>query len=161
MNLVEIIRVTSDQDYKEAARLIREYADRLNFDLSFQNFEDEMNSLPIMYNERDGGLFLAHLYQQPAGVVGLRRFNDADGEIKRMFVREQARGNGIGKMLLKKCIETARALNYATVKLDTTDTMQSAIKLYLDAGFMEIEPYRYNPEKGARYFELSLKHGGA
>ncbi|MGC3943244.1 MAG: GNAT family N-acetyltransferase [Chryseolinea sp.] len=156
MNQVRIIQVSTPQQYEDATLLIREYAAWLNFDLSFQNFEAEMASLPSMYNAADGGLFVAYLDDRPAGVIGLRRFKDSQGEIKRMFVKEDARGHGIGRMLLSKCIDTAKALNYQALKLDTTDFMKSAIKLYQEYGFVETGAYRFNPEKGARYFELLL-----
>lgn len=151
-----IIRATTVTQYEEAALLIREYAAWLNFDLSFQNFEAEMASLPRMYNDSDGGLFIAYFDGQPAGVIGLRRLEGLQGEIKRMFVKESARGHGIGRMLLGKCIEAAKLLNYRLLRLDTADFMKPAIKLYEDQGFIEIPAYRYNPAKGARYFELKL-----
>jgi putative acetyltransferase len=64
---------------------------------------------------------------------------------------------GIGKLLLRKCIETAKALNYNSIKLDTADFMNAAIKLYTDHGFVEIPAYRFNPHEHAKYFELILK----
>lgn len=109
-----------------------------------------------MYNDSDGGLFIAYFDGQPAGVIGLRRLEGLQGEIKRMFVKESARGHGIGRMLLGKCIEAAKLLNYRLLRLDTADFMKPAIKLYEDQGFIEIPAYRYNPAKGARYFELKL-----
>ncbi|MEJ1240615.1 GNAT family N-acetyltransferase [Chryseolinea sp. T2] len=156
MNHVRITRVNTPEQYEEASRLIREYAAWLNFDLAFQNFEAEMSSLPAMYNDADGGLFIAYLDNQPAGVIGLRRLENVEGEIKRMFVKQEARGHGLGSMLLKTCISKAKELQYHSLKLDTTNDMKSAIKLYEDHGFAEIPAYRYNPEKGARYFELHL-----
>lgn len=153
---LDIIKTTSAQHYADATALIVEYSKWLNIDLSFQNFDQEMASLPTMYNDKDGGLFVAYLDHQPAGVVGLRRFSTTDGEVKRMFVRESARGHGLGKLLLRTCIDTARALEYNTLKLDTADFMKSAIKLYTDEGFNEIAAYRHNPQEGARYFELLL-----
>jgi len=156
MSRIEIIRADTVKQFEDAAVLIREYAAWLNFDLSFQNFESEMASLPAMYNDVDGGLFIAYLDKLPAGVIGLRRFEGSQGEIKRMFVKDSARGQGIGRMLLRKCIHTAKTLNYKLLKLDTTDDMKSAIKLYEDHGFVETGAYRFNPEKGARYFELKL-----
>lgn len=157
MEHIAIVRAATQKQYDEAVLLIREYAAWLNFDLSFQNFEAEMASLPDMYNVRDGGLFIAYLDEDPVGIIGLRRFNNTDGEVKRMFVKTQARGRGIGKLLLRTCIDMAKALDYQSLKLDTADFMKSAIELYVDQGFVEIPAYRYNPQEGARYFELMLR----
>ena len=91
------------------------------------------------------------------GVVGLRKFSDKECEIKRMFVQPNNRGLGIGKLLITNCIATAKVLKYDTLKLDTINLMKSAIKLYKENGFKEIPAYRFNPDAGARYFELNLQ----
>jgi putative acetyltransferase len=156
---VVIISAASEQHFTDARSLILEYVEWLNFDLSFQNFDQEMASLPAMYNAHDGGLFIVYLNAEPAGVIGLRRLSNTEGEVKRMFVRDTARGLGIGKLLLTRCIDTAKALRYHALKLDTADFMKAAHKLYIDHGFKEIPAYRYNPQQGARYFELDLTLG--
>lgn len=153
---IEIKLATQPRHFSEARELILDYVAWLGMDLSFQNFDKEMNALAAMYNERDGGLYIAYLDDKAVGVAGLRRFNDTESEVKRMFVNPASRGFGIGKLLLEKCIETARGLDYRTVKLDTADFMKAAIKLYTDHGFVEIPPYRFNPHEQARYFELDL-----
>lgn len=154
--MIELITASTERHFVDARDLILEYAAWLNFDLAFQHFDQEMASLPAMYNGRDGGIFIAYMNGQPVGVIGLRRFSETAGEVKRMFVKDSARGNGIGKRLLSTCIDTARSLGYRSLKLDTADFMQSAIKLYSAHGFNEIPAYRYNPQEGARYFELDL-----
>jgi putative acetyltransferase len=154
---IEIVPAATMAQYADATALILEYSQWLNFDLAFQLFDQEMASLSIMYNQSNGGLFVAYLDGAPVGVIGLRRLSETEGEVKRMFVQDRARGNGIGKMLLEKCIDVARALKYQSIKLDTTDFMKFAIKLYTDHGFREIPAYRYNPQEGARYFELRLQ----
>lgn len=154
---VEIRLAQHPQDYLDAKQLIMEYVAWLGFDLAFQNFDKEMADLPAMYNKHDGGFFLAYLDGIPVGIAGVRRFSAADAEVKRMFVRDEAKGMGIGKLLLRKCIETSKDLNYNSIKLDTADFMNAAIKLYSDHGFVEIPAYRFNPHEHAKYFELDLK----
>ena len=90
------------------------------------------------------------------GVAGIKRFNETDCEVKRMFVQPESRGFKIGQLLLTKCLDAAKELNYQAVKLDTADFMKSAIRLYTDNGFREIDAYRYNPHEEARYFELNF-----
>lgn len=153
---VEIRLAQHPQDFLDATQLILEYVSWLGFDLAFQNFDQEMAGLPDMYNPKDGGLFIAYLEAKAVGIAGLRRFSVTDAEVKRMFVKDEAKGMGIGKQLLRKCIETAKTLNYQSIKLDTAAFMHAAIKLYTDHGFVEIPAYRFNPHDHARYFELVL-----
>ena len=155
-NSVEIKMAQTATNFLNSRELILEYVAWLGIDLSFQNFDKEMEGLPEMYSPTEGGLYLAYINGEAVGVAGLRRFGERDGELKRMFVKPNNRGLGIGQLLLSACLESARALQYESVKLDTADFMTSAIKLYKDNGFTEIEAYRHNPHESARYFELKL-----
>jgi len=153
------IRIAKNSvDFTDGKAIILEYVDWLGLDLSFQNFDNEINNLAEMYSEPNGGLILASVNNQTVGVTGIRRFENMDCELKRMFVSEGFRNLGIGRLLLEHAIELARNLNYAKIKLDTSDTMKTAIKLYLDYGFEEISAYRYNPYESARFFELNLNN---
>lgn len=77
--------------------------------------------------------------------------------MKRLYVRSDYRGLGIGKKLITMIIEEARKLKYSYIRLDTLPTMQKSQELYTSFGFYDIEPYVYNPIKGTRFLELKLK----
>jgi len=155
-NQIEIKAAHTPADFLVAKELILEYIEWLAFDLAFQHIDKELNSLPEMYGDPDGGLVLARINDKAVGVAGIRKYADRECELKRMFVKPESRGLGIGKLLITACIEIAKKLNYDIIKLDTADFMKSAIKLYVDNGFIEIPAYRYNPHEAARYFELKI-----
>lgn len=147
----------TSEDFLEGRKLILEYVSWLGIDLSFQNFNDEINNLKEMYSEPNGALVLASINEYVAGVAGIRKFDDNTCELKRMFVRSSFRNRGLGKQLLSKSTELAKKFHYEAIKLDTADFMREAIKLYQQHGFKEITAYRYNPHESARYFELQLE----
>ena len=151
------IAKTSD-DFSIARDLILDYVKWLGIDLSFQNFDSEITNLKAMYFEPVGGLLIATVNSEPAGVAGIRKYHGEECELKRMFVRPDFRNLGIGKKLLLASIELAKNLKYKTIKLDTTDFMTDAVKLYQSNGFVEIQPYRHNPMDSAKYFELKLNN---
>jgi putative acetyltransferase len=153
---IKIKSAKESRDFIDGKSIILEYVDWLGLDLSFQNFDKEINNLSEMYSEPNGGLVLAYLNDKTVGVTGIRRFDNKDCELKRMFVSEGYRNLGIGRLLLEHAIELAQNQNYNKIKLDTSDTMKAAIKLYMDYGFEEISAYRYNPYDSVRYFELKL-----
>jgi len=138
--------------------LFREYAQSLGFALDFQGFESELATLPGEYAEPGGTILLAHSPEgEPWGVVALRPLDD-DGacEMKRMYVRPEARGQGLGRILGEAIVAAARERGYRAMRLDTIDTMTAAIELYRSLGFHEIGAYRFNPLPGALYFEAAL-----
>ena len=136
--------------------LFREYADSLAFDLSFQDFEKELESLPGRYAVPEGCLLIAQNQDGIVGCVAVRKIDNGLCEMKRLFVRPEYRGTGIGRRLAMEIIQTAIRLGYSHMRLDTTPSMSTATSLYRSLGFYDTEPYCYNPVPGAVYLELDL-----
>jgi len=128
----------------------------LGFDLDFKNFKKELANLPGDYAPPGGRLLIALWREQLSGCVALRKLEDRICEMKRLYVRPQFRGKGIGRALAEAIIEKAREIRYHSMRLDTISSMDGARALYLSLGFKEIAPYRYNPIKGAAFMELGL-----
>lgn len=154
--MLEIKQVTSKERIEQASELFKEYSNYLNIDLEFQNFNEELESLPGDYSLPEGCLLLVFYKNKLAGCVALRKFDEGMCEMKRLYIRPGYRGKGIGKVLAKQILNTARKLGYTHMRLDTLPFMKEAITLYLSLGFKEIDPYRYNPYEGAKFFELKL-----
>ncbi|HOM42697.1 MAG TPA: GNAT family N-acetyltransferase [Bacillota bacterium] len=138
-------------------KLFLEYARSLEIDLDFQDFETELNTLPGKYQPPDGALILALVEGKEAGCIALRKISKDICEMKRLYIREEYRGLGLGKKLVGMIIDEAVNKNYQYMRLDTLPTMKSAQSLYLSFGFYDIEPYVYNPIQGTRFMELKLK----
>jgi|SRR3989304_1204629 len=154
--MLKIFHAEVKEDIELVKTLFVEYADSLGFDLSFQNFKEELAGLPGDYAEPAGCLILAKYKDQPAGCVAMRKLSDGICEMKRLYVRPKFRGLGIGRKLAEAIISEARRIGYACMRLDTTPSMEAARALYTSLGFREISPYRYNPIEGAVFMELSL-----
>ena len=139
-------------DVTIARQLFREYAESLGVDLSFQNFEREIATLPGDYEP----ILVAHWNSEPAGCVALRAIEPPVCEMKRLYVRPQFRGHRIGRTLAQRIIAEARGRGFERMRLDTLPTMREAIPLYIALGFREIKPYRFNPIAGTKFMELQL-----
>ncbi|MCG8408796.1 MAG: GNAT family N-acetyltransferase [Phycisphaerales bacterium] len=154
--MIELSEAQTDSDLKEIRRLFVEYADGLGIDLCFQNFEQELASLPGCYARPKGFLLLARENDQPAGCVALRPMDHGICEMKRLYVRPAFQGKRIGIALTKSIIEKAKLIGYRQMRLDTLPSMKAAVTLYESLGFEETEAYYDNPLSGVRYLQLSL-----
>jgi carbonic anhydrase len=153
---VEIIQAHSEEEIVQARELFKEYEASLGISLCFQNFEQELASLPGDYTAPDGRLLLACQGRIPAGCVALRRISDGICEMKRLYLRPEFRGQKLGQRLAQEIIAEARRLGYQKMRLDTLPSMTQAIALYRALGFQPIEPYTHNPVPGALFLELRL-----
>ena len=154
--MIRLVQAQTAEHYKRVRTLFRQYAGSLDFDLGFQQFDNELDTLPGDYAPPDGCVILAEDAGQRAGCVALRRLGSEICEMKRLYVLPDFRDRGIGKILAQAVIHEARSKGYTKMRLDTVESMHAARALYVSLGFYPIEPYRYNPVDGASYMELRL-----
>ncbi len=154
---MDIIPATTPDHLAAVRALFREYERFLDVDLCFQGFEEEVAGLPGKYAPPEGALLLAVEGAKVCGCVALRALEPGVCEMKRLFVRPDCRGRGVGRALAAAVIAPAAAKGYAVMRLDTLPKLQNAIRLYEQLGFRTVEPYYHNPLPGVSYWELSLK----
>ena len=143
-------------DLPDVRVLFEEYSALVAEALCFQNFDAELEALPGAYAPPSGALLIARNGSEAAGCVALRQLDTGTGEMKRMYVREQHRGSGLGRRLALAIIEEAKRRKFKRMVLDTLPKLATAIALYRDLGFRETEPYLACPTPGAVCFELKL-----
>ncbi|KAK5579550.1 hypothetical protein RB653_009234 [Dictyostelium firmibasis] len=179
-----VVRIVEGYEKVEEVKILfKEYVEWLNIDLSFQNFSEEFDSLPGKYSlEKDGRLYLAYSDDSLAGCVGLRKIDikikekgeekeitvdesvstinneQKICEIKRLYVKSEFRGLKIGKLLVERLINDAKEQNYDYMVLDTLKTLTTAISIYKSYGFIEFDPYYFNPNADdVTFLKLKLK----
>lgn len=137
--------------------LFREYVDMLGVNLDFQDFENELNTLPGKYSSPKGRMYIAYCDDKLAGCIALRSFEKDSCEMKRLFVRPEFRNHNIGGFLVDRIISDAKEIGYKFMVLDTLTSLKSAVSLYRKKGFKEINSYYNNPLDNVLYFKLELK----
>lgn len=157
--MINFVLAETPEQIEQARRLFQEYQMWLNLDLSFQGFERELATLPGRYAPPEGCLLLAIKNENILGCVALRKIDSEICEMKRLFVRETARGNGIGRELVKELIEQARRIGYRKMRLDTlSGQMNTAQNIYSAFGFREIQAYYETPFAETIFMEMSLSN---
>ena len=152
----ELIQASAARDLEQVRELFREYQRWVDEPCCFTTFAAELAGLPGEYGAPSGRLFLALEDGLPAGCAAFRRIDAGRGEMKRLYVRPQFQGHGLGKRLAQAAIEAARAAGCHALLLDTLPKMASAIALYGAVGFVRRGAYSPQPTPGALFFELRL-----
>lgn len=153
----EIVLAAGTEAVETARQMFREYEAWLDMDLCFQSFEEELKMLPGKYAPPEGRLYLAMVDGEPAGCIALRKIENGICEMKRLYLREIARGRGLGNKLIKQVITDAREIGYEKMRLDTfPPKMGKAVSLYESHGFRPILAYYDNPHKDVLFMELDL-----
>jgi putative acetyltransferase len=166
---VRIVDATTREELADASRLFREYAESLGWDLASGGvFAEEIANPPGPYARPAGALLIAYLDGEPAGVLGLQPVPEHArvagvgaehfGELKRLYVRPEARRHGIGRALMRRAESEARDRGYQALVLTTSaEMMPLAQNLYDRLGYRVTEPYRDDmPYPNIRWLRLDL-----
>jgi ribosomal protein S18 acetylase RimI-like enzyme len=156
---IQSVRTTAD--IEAVRQLFLAYSAALGVDISFQGFDEELETLPGRYAPPSGELLIARdAYGKPIGCVAVRAMDQegiADGcEMKRLYVAPEGRGLGLGKALIDATLRIARRAGYVEMRLDTLPTMAQAVHLYKEAGFESIPAYYETPLHGTLFFRRDL-----
>ena len=145
-----------DNELDEVSALFREYEAFLGVDLCFQHFEQELAGLPGKYAPPSGALLLARVGEKVAGCVAMRDLGDGACEMKRLYIRPDFRGLGLGRLLAEAIVAEAGAAGYLRMKLDTFEFLEGAIHIYQCMGFKRTGSYYENPHEEVQYWELEI-----
>jgi carbonic anhydrase len=152
----DVVHAQTNAEFAAARALFKEYAALLDVDLSFQGFTAELKQLQTIYGPPTGCLLLASESGEFVGCLGVRRWSADSCEMKRLYVKDTARGGGLGRTLVLAAIKTAKSIGYRRMLLDTLAGMSAARRLYAALGFLECGPYCHNPIPGTTFMALDL-----
>lgn len=148
----------SDADYVGFGELIAEYvawcreryaSDQWLVDMAFshQSLDRELEQLPVSYGPPKGRTLIALDGDDIIGGVAYRVVASDTCEMKRMYVRKSAAGQGVGRRLCMGLLDLAKAHGFSKMVLDTSRDMTEAISLYRSCGFTDCAPYNDYPER--------------
>ncbi len=152
--MFQIRKPSGAQDLAAIRNLFKCYADWLGVDLEFQSFDKEMRNFPHAYC----ALLMAVTESDVVGAVALKPLAEQTCEMKRLYCKPEARGEGVGRALATQIIAQAKSQGFERMRLDTLASLKIARRLYESLGFRQIEAYYDSPLDDVIYMELDLRH---
>ena len=148
-------------DFPAVEEIFREYQQELNTPVCFQNFEQELANLASVYASPTGAIFLALNANHVIGCVAYCPLKSSENtneiaELKRLYVHDDFKGQGIGKALFQHVMDEAQKQGYEAIVLETMDSMKQATSLYLKYGFKSIGAYSSNPDDDVKYYRYDF-----
>jgi putative acetyltransferase len=142
---MQIITAHTPSHWHDARQLVGQYAqwlqDAFALNIAFQGYDAEIANLSSKYALPLGAVLLAYQGDDCVGSIAFYPLREDVAELKRLYVSEQARGQGLGKQLLLHALDACRARGYRQAVLDTLARMESAVALYRALGFVATPAY--------------------
>lgn len=157
VSLIGVSEARSAEDFADVADLVREFVgwqhvrhgdhqERLEAYFDPANFESDLANMPATFARPNGVMLLAKVDGIPAGCIGLKPIGDNCCEMKRLYLKDDFRGLGIGRLLTSRLIAEAERIGYDCMRLETGPLQVEAQGLYAAFGFHRIGPYRDLPD---------------
>ncbi len=150
------MKIQPADDMDKVREMFREYETEIGIDLCFQGFEEELKTLPGKYAPPKGIILFACEEDELAGCAALRPLEEGVCEMKRLYVKPEMRGRGIGTALAKEIVAFAKNTGYKKMRVDTLDSMTTARAIYEGLGFKIIGGYYESPLENVSYMELDI-----
>ena len=144
------------EDLQAVQSIFREYIASASVSLEFQDYEAEFSSLPGKYAPPEGQLLLAWQHERVVGCAALRKVDFSTCEMKRVYIRPDGRGAGLGRQLVLRILEAARSAGYSRTCLDVLPEFKAATHIYESVGFTPSPPVTFNPVSGTQFLGLDL-----
>ena len=149
----EVVEATTPTQLAAAGELMRAFVrwqhvrhagerERLDVYFNRDGFEDELARLPEPFNRPGGTLLLAMVGNHVAGCIALKPLGNRVCEMKRLYLKPEYHGIGLGRLLVSRLIKEATAIGYTSMRLETGPLQVEAQGLYAAFGFRRISPYR-------------------
>ena len=172
--MITVRQATSSTDFKQFGELCWQYVDwcrerykdipwLVDEVFGYQSLDEELQVLATKYAPPLGKTLLV-VQNEPVvqteellGGGAYRRTSDTTCELKRVFVADRVKGQGLGRQLVQALIESARGDGFQLMQLDTGHRMNEAIAMYRKMGFVPCDPYHTYPEKIMPFFAFMQK----
>jgi N-acetylglutamate synthase-like GNAT family acetyltransferase len=149
------------KDFPAVQKIFKEYQKQLNTPICFQNFEQELDNLQSVYASPAGAIFLVLDAGRVIACVAycphkILSKTSETAELKRLYVHDDYKGQGVGKKLFLHALDEAQKQGYQSIVLETMDNMKQATSLYLQHGFKLTPPFSSNTDSNVKCYRYDF-----
>lgn len=134
-------RSATNKDIKEVTNLIYNILKEYGLKTDPDKTDLDLLDIELNYSNRNGAFdLLIDKQDNILATVGLYNIDDETCELRKMYLKKQERGKGLGKKILNHALARAGELGYKKVILETASVLKEAIELYKNYGFERYYP---------------------
>lgn len=151
-----MVRTVEAKDVPAVVELVR--TTLAEFGITFgvgAKTDDQLLHLPGSYESEAGRFFVAFDGDVLLGTAGVIPVEPNVYELRKMYLRPEARGRGVGQQLFDACLSFVKAKGARQLVLDTTEQMTAAIRFYEKNGFVRDDTQR-RQSRCSRGYRLDL-----
>lgn len=133
--MIEIIPIKKMTDTTTVKKLILSILKELGFRYD-PKYDKDLDSLKTYYQQEGNAFFVLLKDKIPIGAIALERKNKREAILKRFYLKKEARGKGLGKLLYQKAEDFAKLKGYKKITLDTTTKNKKAVSFFQKQNFI-------------------------
>lgn len=134
-----IVRKARAGDEAEILNLVKEALEPYGLQLNPEGEDLDVTDIPKYYMENHGDFEVIEFMGTIIGSYGIYRIDSETCELRKMYLKKNFQGMGLGNIMLENSLKIATSLGYKRMTLQTNSLLYKAIKLYKKYGFEELK----------------------
>ncbi|MBS5885847.1 MAG: GNAT family N-acetyltransferase [Clostridium sp.] len=130
-----LIRKARDGDEVEILNLVEEVLNLYGLDLNPEVEDLDITDISKYYIQNNGDFEVIEFNGDIIGTYGIYKINDETCELRKMYLKQDFQGMGLGNIMIENSFKIAKSLDYKRITLQTNSVLYKAIKLYKKYGF--------------------------
>lgn len=133
------IRKAKRGDEAKVLQLVEEVLSYYGLELNPESEDLDITDIPKYYTKNNGDFEVIVFKGKIVGSYGVYKLDEETCELRKMYLKQNFQGLGLGNIMIENSFKLAKALNYKKIILQTNSVLYKAVKLYRKYGFEEFD----------------------
>lgn len=126
-------------DTDKILSLVKEVLEEYGLDLNPEIEDLDITDISKFYYKNNGAFEVIQYGRKIIGTYGIYKIDEETCELRKMYLKKDFQGLGLGNIMLENSLKLAKKLNYKKITLQTNSVLYKAVKLYKKYGFEEFK----------------------